>query len=147
MIAFPRVNYITVDEAAELLGLSAVRVRSLAATGELQAEKLGRDWIFSMDVIQRASRKERPGAGRPDSTVEDATLCTKILRDIGRRPGTVSGLAERFGERAVRIRRLLDQMCDAGTIETHHERGRGQIWGIAPHRGVRLGMRDDLVSR
>ncbi len=139
-------RYLTVDEAAEVLGLSAVRVRSLAATGELQAEKLGRDWIFSMAVIERASRKDRPGAGRPESTVDDATLCERILRDIGRRPGTVSGLADRLGERAVRIRRLLDQMSEAGTIETHHERGRGQIWGIAPHRGVRFGIREDLVG-
>ena len=139
-------RFVTVDEAAEILGLSPTRVRALASTGELQADKLGRDWIFNFSVIERASKKQRPGPGRPESTVDDATLAERMLRAIGQRPATVSGLAERFDERAVRVRRLLDDLTEKGVVETDFERGRGQIWRIAPIRGVRLRLRDDLRS-
>jgi hypothetical protein len=123
-----------------------VRIRSLAATGELPADKLGRDWIFNMRVIENAAKRERPGAGRPETTIADATLKDRILRAIGSRYGTVSGLAAQFAsERAVRIRRLLDELTDEGVLEPSHERGLGQIWRVAPIRGVRMRLREDLV--
>lgn len=140
-------NFLTVNEVAELLGLSPVRVRALAATGELQADKLGRDWIFSMAVVEKVARMPRKRAGRPESTVSDGTLKGRLLKQMGRRPGTVSGLAHQLEERPIRIRRLLDQLTAAGTVETDFERGRGQIWRIAPIRGVSLRMREDLLSR
>ena len=138
-------KYVTVEEAAEILGLSPTRVRALALTGELQGDKLGRDWIFSAAVIERVSQKQRPGPGRPDTTVDDATLSERMVRAIGQRPATVSGLAERFDVRAVRIRRLLDDLTDKGVVATDYERGRGQIWRIAPIYGNRPRMRDDLI--
>jgi excisionase family DNA binding protein len=140
------VRYLTVNEAADVLGLSPVRIRSLAASGELQADKLGRDWIFSTQVIERAAKRQRPGPGRPEATVDDATLKDRILRAIGSRYGTVAGLSAQFpSERAVRIRRMLDELTDTGTLETQHQQGLGQIWHVAPIRGVRIRMRDDLL--
>jgi excisionase family DNA binding protein len=56
---------VTVAEAAEIIGLSRVRVRQLVASGTLPAEKVGRDWLVRRSVAERFARKERRGPGRP----------------------------------------------------------------------------------
>ena len=53
---------ITTAEAAKRLGISAIRVRQLIASGRLPAVKLGRDWLIQvadLDLVQH-----RP-TGRP----------------------------------------------------------------------------------
>ena len=39
-------------EAAQILGISARRVRALIATGKLAATKAGRDWNISRDSVR-----------------------------------------------------------------------------------------------
>ena len=51
-------------EAAKLLGVSSARVRALAKSGALPAQKIGRAWSFrEEDVMQRVSA--HPRSGRP----------------------------------------------------------------------------------
>jgi excisionase family DNA binding protein len=56
---------LTVPRAAEIIGLSRVRIRNLVRSGELPAEKVGRDWLIRRSVVERFAQKERRGPGRP----------------------------------------------------------------------------------
>jgi excisionase family DNA binding protein len=60
-----RMEFVTVAEAAKIIGLSGVRLRALIASGELPAEKLGRDWAIRRSAAERFARKDRRGPGRP----------------------------------------------------------------------------------
>jgi excisionase family DNA binding protein len=59
------VELVTVAQAAEIVGLSRVRIRVLVASGVLPAEKVGRDWLIRRSVVEKFARKERRGPGRP----------------------------------------------------------------------------------
>ena len=53
---------ITVKEAAEILGVGEARVRKLCATGQIKAQKFGRDWaIVRESVEERAANTPPPG--------------------------------------------------------------------------------------
>lgn len=57
---------LSVEQAAQLLGVSSSRVRALIKSGRLSAVKNGRSWILrEEDVLQRLS--EHPHPGRPQS--------------------------------------------------------------------------------
>ena len=43
---------LTTKQAAQILGLNASRVRQLILSGELPAEKIGRDHAINPDVVQ-----------------------------------------------------------------------------------------------
>lgn len=63
---------LSVSQSAELLGISASRIRFLIKNGSLPATKVGRAWLLEeKDVMQRAS--EHPKAGRP--TTRENTAC------------------------------------------------------------------------
>lgn len=51
---------VSVTVAAERLGLTAQRVRQLAAAGELPGQKVDRaGWVFRADTIARAAMERR----------------------------------------------------------------------------------------
>jgi excisionase family DNA binding protein len=58
-----RREVLNVEEAAELLGVSAWTVRDLAHRGELPARKIGRAWRFSrlalLDYVADGTQRER----------------------------------------------------------------------------------------
>jgi site-specific DNA-methyltransferase (adenine-specific) len=59
---------LTTKEAAEILGVSRVRVRQWIGENRLQAEKLGRDHLIEPAEIQRFRKSGRlsgPKGGRP----------------------------------------------------------------------------------
>ena len=57
---------LSVAESAEILGVSAARVRQLIADGSLEAEKAGRAWVIpEAAVYGRLARAPQPG--RPHS--------------------------------------------------------------------------------
>lgn len=60
-------GYMTVQEAAEVLGVSGARVRQLILSDRLPAMKLGTGrrgfWLIRPDDVDRL--KDRPGRGRP----------------------------------------------------------------------------------
>ena len=58
----PTMTYVTVAEAARLAGLSHSQIRRLAASRQLQAHRLGRDWrIDPGSALAYASSDRRPG--------------------------------------------------------------------------------------
>jgi len=56
---------LTVAAAAAVVGVSPGRIRQLIDSGELAAEKVGRDWVLRRSVVERFAAKDRPGPGRP----------------------------------------------------------------------------------
>src|SRR5687767_4953682 len=56
--------WLTVERAATRLGLHPSRVRRLIASGDLSAEKMGRDWLIDAASLERLRSADRP-RGRP----------------------------------------------------------------------------------
>lgn len=56
---------ITTSKAAEILGVSPVRVRQLIQQGRLASEKQGRDHLLNEDVVWKFKRQGRKKRGRP----------------------------------------------------------------------------------
>lgn len=54
--------FYTTSEAANALGVTAGRVRQMVISGEIAAEKVGRDLLIPAAEVERArSRKTKPG--------------------------------------------------------------------------------------
>lgn len=64
-------RYYTVEQAAELLGLTVDSVRRYcnAAEPKIRGEKLGRDWLIPEAEIKRYREERRP-PGRPPASEE-----------------------------------------------------------------------------
>ena len=61
-------SLVTTKEAAQILGVTPVRVRQLIKDGRLVAEKRGRDHLLEDREVQRFERQGRrsgPKGGRP----------------------------------------------------------------------------------
>jgi len=56
---------ITTDEAAQLLKVTAVRVRQLIASGALESEKRGRDHLLTEEAVTHYDKHSRRKTGRP----------------------------------------------------------------------------------
>ena len=63
---------LTTKEAAEKLGVSYVRINQLIKSGELTAEKKGRDYLIKASAPKilknRPERKNRPRSANPSQT-------------------------------------------------------------------------------
>lgn len=57
-------NYITTSEAAEVLGVSNIRVRQFVAEGRLTRYMVGRTILLDRDEVKEFADQERP-TGRP----------------------------------------------------------------------------------
>jgi excisionase family DNA binding protein len=55
---------LTTQEAADMLGVSARRIRQAIAEGQLKAAKVGPQWIISEKAVKDFDKKRRP-VGRP----------------------------------------------------------------------------------
>jgi excisionase family DNA binding protein len=62
---YRKVQPMTTQQAADILGISVKRVQALIKSGRLIAEKKGRDWHINPDALQAV--KDRPN-GRPKKT-------------------------------------------------------------------------------
>lgn len=58
------VDPVSIPEAARVLGLSAARVRNMAAHGQLHAVKIGNRWLVERAAVEERLRREAVG-GRP----------------------------------------------------------------------------------
>jgi len=56
---------ITTNSAAEILGVTPVRVRQLIQQGQLRSVKHGRDHLLEEDVVHQFNRQGRRPGGRP----------------------------------------------------------------------------------
>ena len=59
-------TYLSVAEAAELLGITDIRVQQLCQSGRLQAVKFARDWL----ILEESLTKRTPGKRGPRSKKE-----------------------------------------------------------------------------
>ena len=57
--------HLSTPQAAERLGVTRQHVGMLIRTGELKAQKVGRQWIIDKRSIEAFERRDRPGPGRP----------------------------------------------------------------------------------
>jgi excisionase family DNA binding protein len=55
---------LTTKEASEILGISMQRVRDLIHDDQIEAEKIGRDWIIKTEDLEKFQENRR-GPGRP----------------------------------------------------------------------------------
>lgn len=81
-------NVVTIQEAADLLGNSVQHVRLLARKGQLEATKVGRDWLINRDAVAdlKARRATLPlitlvKRGRPPVMVSESSERYRILED------------------------------------------------------------------
>lgn len=63
-----RVVFVTVPEAAEIIGVTEGRVRQLLKSGDLDGQKLGRDWVVPKGEADRFAALDPPTVGRPRKT-------------------------------------------------------------------------------
>jgi excisionase family DNA binding protein len=102
------VRYLTVDRAAERLGVTPRRVRALIEAGELPAMSGAREWLLDPAAVERRARTARR-AGRPLSP----TTAWEQIRRLEDR-----GLPRSPGERD-RIRRQLSTRARYLASGTH----------------------------
>ena len=55
---------LTLQQAAERLGISSVRVHQLVTAGRIKAKQFGRQWAIEEVDLEAFARTDRP-AGRP----------------------------------------------------------------------------------
>ena len=67
-------NLITTKSAAEILGVTPVRVRQLIQQGQLPSVKHGRDHLLHKEEVQRFNREGRRPGGRPPKPVSRKRL-------------------------------------------------------------------------
>lgn len=101
---------LSVDEAANRLGVSRVRIRQLLASGDLLGRRLGRVWLVDRDSVMRLEGQRRD-PGRP---VGPKRACV-----VSSRESLSLGLTDR--------RTLAAHVLDGHELsdrELHHSRGR-----------------------
>jgi excisionase family DNA binding protein len=73
---------ITTREAAEMLGVSPVRVRQFIRQNRMAAEKFGRDHLLDRDEVERFKRQGRrsgPKGGRPRKGGAGKTIANTVV--------------------------------------------------------------------
>lgn len=80
---------LTTKEAAEKLGVSYVRINQLIKSGELSAEKKGRDYLIKMSALKnlknRPERRGRPRSPNPSLAALDMRQRRKKMKVENRR--------------------------------------------------------------
>jgi excisionase family DNA binding protein len=66
---------LSTNEAAERLGVTAIRVRQLISEGRIKAQKVGRDYIIAESALKDIQTYGKPG--RPKKEAEAATAAAK----------------------------------------------------------------------
>ncbi len=106
-------------EAAARLGVAPSRLRALAGAGRLEGQKVGRDWLFAADELNRWARRRR-AVGRPLS------------------PGSALGLLfEISGERAA----WLDRVSRWKVLHAQASSDLDLLVARAAHRAERMERR------
>lgn len=63
-------NFITPNDVAAALGLTADHIRKLILAGKIKAEKLGRNWIINKKSITGLKRQRFPRQVKESSNVD-----------------------------------------------------------------------------
>jgi excisionase family DNA binding protein len=73
---------ITVEEASELTGASVATVRRWSATGKVDAEKVGRQWLIQRSSLPSRRRQVTRTSARVDLALSLTQLKALDLRDV-----------------------------------------------------------------
>ena len=75
-------DLLTIEEAADLLGVSPATVKRMCVAGRLDSYKIGRSWVIKADSLRRAPTRPRERVRRPASTSMqlDFDLAVRQLR-------------------------------------------------------------------
>jgi excisionase family DNA binding protein len=129
----------SVEEAAERLGVSARAVRLRIAGGALPAVKFGRDWRVDAHEVARLARRH-PGKGRP---LSPAMAWAVLLLASGEEPAAdrlVSGPRYR-----ARARQWLREHPLAECADQLRERARREVFDVHPSELPRVQDRPDVL--
>lgn len=62
----PEIPYISSEEAAEIIGVSAAWVRQMCADGRIPGVfRIGREWVIPRASAREVAKQERKPTGRP----------------------------------------------------------------------------------
>lgn len=78
----PEDDLLSVEEVAGLLGLSVATIRRKCASGDLKAEKVGRQWVIDRKSLPSRPRSSRPSPPRPTTFDLDTALVHLRSRDL-----------------------------------------------------------------
>ena len=117
----------TTSEVARILGISPSRVRTLAANGELEAERdEAGHWAFPAGAV-RARMPDRPPPDTPDITegeanqgggrpAPEAWIEKQVLLGVGTSGAWVSGELREVNDRGVTIRVRSERQGEAAYV-------------------------------
>ncbi len=135
-------RWLSVGEAARVLGVSPAHVRRLAGSGRLAAQRHAGVWFIDPDAVL-ARVQSRPRAGRPLSPVSAWALLA-LLERMGRPrspdgpPVSTEALVADIGLTRVQRHRLAALLCEAPDADrlTHLLRRRADQRRMRVHPGV-----------
>jgi excisionase family DNA binding protein len=130
---------LSVQQAADLLGVSPRAVRLRITGGALPAVKLGRDWRVDEREVARLARRQLP-SGRP---LSPAMSWAVLLLASGDQPGA-DQLASAPRYRG-RVRQWLRVHPLAQYAERLRERARREVFAAHPSELARLRGRGDVL--
>ncbi len=135
---------LSVDQAADALGVSHVQVGRLIDAGELDAKRFGRSWAIDPDSLRRY-RVLRPRPGRPlsERAAWQAVFDAEPPTDIDEAIDLARQVRRRSRNERVRILPALESRVDAD-LRVHHGGAHAAI-----HYGAGIGrpeQRDIYIS-
>ncbi len=71
-LLFVDITFLTTKEAADKLGLSIRAVQKMIESGRLKANRVGRDYLITLESLENIERKSK--AGRPPKMKEDKKI-------------------------------------------------------------------------
>ena len=114
-------NLMSVDQAAQALGVSPRRVRALIESKRVPAVKLGRSWAVDRSVLRSNGRRR---SGRPISA-ENAWALLALLS------GSQAPWVDVFSRSRIK-RRLLGRVWPEKALESSEPRSAIYSWRILP---------------
>jgi excisionase family DNA binding protein len=107
----PEVQWLSADEAASILGVSARRVRQLLEAGDLEAEQVGGRALLHADSVRRRSQQQ-PRSGRPLSP----ELAWAVIAALSLSPADSAALRSVVADRQLR-HRLVRQLRTSHSVD------------------------------
>jgi excisionase family DNA binding protein len=140
ILSVPESSLLSVQEAAEVLGVGPAAVRRRIAAGSLPAIKRGRGWWLDRGDVERG-RRQPPGHGRALSA-EMAWAALLLASGEPERAAVVAG-RERYGSR---VRVWLREHPLAEHASRLRSRARSEEFDAHPSERARILVRSDVLA-
>jgi len=93
-------EYLTTQQASEILGVTRTRILALISNGRLPAQKMGRDWLIRSEDLAQFRRKPRGNFKLTPEQIEQ-------IRQLYAEGTSAAELAQQFGVVESTIHRRL----------------------------------------